>query len=254
MLCLPRFGKSSTSKTFSWNFVDVTSRFPSRNLRLSAIHLKTTLHVSKWPNWTKRFVPGPSIFWCDFFTFATTLKKGSSKLSMSRQNISSLIFLRNLCPVTNICASVTKLWVGHPLHLLNTRECEVIVGSAPKCLPTSVPVLPILFRAILYALQYLYSFPPIVRLFYLMLCLHPYLFLVSIQPGILFTYDYPNPPEYKTKLTQYHNFLNQVGSLKVFNNLGKIRNRIRQVQEYPSLFTDRGYLHGQSYHYGNSFL
>ena len=63
--------------------------------------------------------------------------------------------------------------------------CEVIVGSAPKCLPTSVPVLPILLRAILYTLQYLYSFPPIVRLFYLTRCMHPYLFLVSIQPGMI---------------------------------------------------------------------
>ena len=45
--------------------------------------------------------------------------------------------------------------------------CEVIVGSAPKCLPTSVPVLPILLRAKLYCLQYLQSFPPIVHLFYL---------------------------------------------------------------------------------------
>ena len=53
------------------------------------------------------------------------------------------------------------------LHLLNTRECEVIVGSAPKCLPTSVPVLLILLRAILYCIQYLQSFPPIVRLFLL---------------------------------------------------------------------------------------
>ena len=45
-----------------------------------------------------------------------------------------------------------------------TRECEVIVGTTSNCLPTSVPVLPILLRAILYSLQYLYSFPPIVRL------------------------------------------------------------------------------------------
>ena len=104
----------------------------------------------------------------------------------------------------------SKRWPGVvTIHLLPyaiqmtnqayNASCEVIVGSAPKCLPTSVPVLPILLRAILYSLQYLYLFPPIVCLFYLMQCLHPYLFLVSIQPGILFTYDYLNPPEYKTK-------------------------------------------------------
>ena len=147
--------------------MDVTSRFPSRNLKLSAIHLKTMLHVLKWPNRTTRFIPGPSIFLCDFFTFVTRLKKGSSKLSMSRQNISSRIFLRNLCSMTNTSASTTKLWGGHPLHLLNTRECEVIVGRTSNCLPSSVPVLPILLRAILYSIQYLYSFPPIVRLFLL---------------------------------------------------------------------------------------
>ena len=98
------------------------------------------------------------------FHFRDHVEKGSSKLSMSRQNISSLIFLRNLCPVTNTCASVTKLWGGHPLHLLNTRECEVIVGTTSNRLPTSVPILPILLRAILYSLQYQYLFPPIVRL------------------------------------------------------------------------------------------
>ena len=60
-------------------------------------------------------------------------------------------------------------------------------------------VLPILLRAILYSLQYLYSFPPIVRLFYLTRCLHPYLLLSYIQPGVLFTYDYPNPLQYTIK-------------------------------------------------------
>ena len=45
--------------------------------------------------------------------------------------------------------------------------CEVIVGTTSNCLPTSVPVLPILLRAILYFVQYLYSFLPIVRFFYL---------------------------------------------------------------------------------------
>ena len=94
-------------------------------------------------------------------------------LNMSHQNINLPIFLRNLCPGTNTCASVTKLWGGHPLHLLNTRECEVIVGTTSNCLPTSVPVLPILLRAILYSVQYLHSFLPIVHLFYLTRCLHP---------------------------------------------------------------------------------
>ena len=78
-------------------------------------------------------------------------------------------------------------------------NCEVVVGTTSNCLPTSIPILPILLSAILYALQYLYLFPPIVRLFYLMRCLHPYLILLSIQPGILFTYDHPNPSEYKIK-------------------------------------------------------
>ena len=45
--------------------------------------------------------------------------------------------------------------------------CEVVVGTTSNCLPTSVPVLPILLRAILYSLQYLYSFPAIVHLFLL---------------------------------------------------------------------------------------
>ena len=54
-----------------------------------------------------------------------------------------------------------------PVMMVVGSGCEVIVGSASKCLPTSVPVLPILLRAILYCLQYLQSFPPIVRLFYL---------------------------------------------------------------------------------------
>ena len=128
--------------------------------------------VLKWHNRTTRFVPGPSIFLYAFFTFVTMLKMGTLKSSMSRQNISLPIFLPNLCPVTNTCASMIKLWGGHPLHLLNTRECEVIMGSASKCLPTSVPVLPILLRATLYYLQYLHSFPPIIRLFYLTRCLH----------------------------------------------------------------------------------
>ena len=67
-----------------------------------------------------------------FFTFVTTSIKGSLQLSMSHQNISSPIFLRNPCPVTNTCAYTIKSWGGRQLHLLNTRECEVIVGSAFK--------------------------------------------------------------------------------------------------------------------------
>ena len=105
---------------------------------------------------------------CSCFTFMIMLKRGSLQLSMSHQNISSPIFLPNLCPMINTCTNVIKLWGRRPLHLLTTRECEVIVGLLPKCLPTSVPVLPILLRAILYFLQYMQSFPPIVHLFYLM--------------------------------------------------------------------------------------
>ena len=88
----------------------------------------------------------------------------------------------------------------HGLLRQGAPWCEVVVGTTSNCLPTSVPILPILLRAILYSLQYLYSFPPIVRLFYLTRCLHPYLLLSSIQPGVLFTYDYPNPPHYMIKL------------------------------------------------------
>ena len=136
------------------------------------------------PNQTARFAPGPNTFQYDCFTFVIMLKRGSSQLSMSRQNISLPIFLRNLCPAINTCAYMIKLWGGRPLHLLTTRECEVTVGSLPKCLPTSVPVLSILFRAILYFLQYLQSFPPIVQLFYLMQLFHPSIFISNIQPGL----------------------------------------------------------------------
>ena len=62
--------------------------------------------------------------------------------------------------------------VDYKSHLDGNSErkisgCEVIVGTTSNCLPTSVPILPILLRAILYFVQYLYSFLPIVRLFYL---------------------------------------------------------------------------------------
>ena len=76
MLCLPLSVKSSTSRTFFWKSMDATSQFPSRNLTLSAVLLKTSPRVLKWPNWTTRFAPGPSIFLCTFFTFVTTFEKG----------------------------------------------------------------------------------------------------------------------------------------------------------------------------------
>ena len=128
--------------------------------------------------------------------FVIMWKRGLSLLSMSHRNINSLIFLPNHCPVINTCTYAIRSWGGCPLHLLNTRECEVAVGTTSNCLPTSIPVLPILIRAILYSLQYLYSFPPIVCLFYLTQCLHLYLLLASIQQGVIFTHDYLNPHHY----------------------------------------------------------
>ena len=92
------------------------------------------------------------------FHFRDHIEKGSLKLSMSHRNISLPIFLRNLCPMTNTCASMIKLWGGHPLHLLDTRECEVIVGSASKCLPTSVPVLLILLSRSFILLNTMFTF------------------------------------------------------------------------------------------------
>ena len=179
--------------------MDATSLFPSRNLMWYAKLSKTMLLASKWPNWTTRFDPGPSTYQFVSSIFVTMWKRGLSLLSMSHQNINSPIFLPNHCPVINTSTYAIRSWGGCPLHLLNTRECEVIVGTTSNCLPTSVPVLPILLRAILYFLQYLYLFPPIVCLFYLTRCLHPYLLLSSIQPGVLFTYDYPSPPQYTIK-------------------------------------------------------
>ena len=173
MLCLLPFAKSSTSRTFFWSFVDATSLFPSRNLKWYAELSKTTLRASKWPNQTTRFGLGPSTFLFVSSTFVITWKRGLSLLSMSHQNINWPLFLHNDCLAINICAYVTKLWGGCPLHVLNTRECEVIVGTTSNCLPTSVPVLPILLSAILYSVQYLHSFLPIFRLFYLTRCLHP---------------------------------------------------------------------------------
>ena len=149
--------------------------------------------VLKWPNWTTRSTPGPKTFQFVSFIFVTTLKRESSQLSMSRQNISLPIFLQNLCPAINTCTYAIKSWGGCPLHLLTTRECEVVVGSPPICLPTSVPFLPILLRAILYFLQYMQSFPPIVCLFYLMQYFHPYIFISNIQLGLSIYLWYAEP-------------------------------------------------------------
>ena len=135
-------------------------------------------------NQTTRFAQGPNTFQHVYFIFVTRLKRGSSQLSMSRQNISLPTFLPNLCPAIITCTYVINLWSEHPLHLLTMRECEVFVGLSPKCLPTSIPVLPILLRALLYFLQYMLSFPPIVHLFYLTRFFHPYLFISKIQPGL----------------------------------------------------------------------
>ena len=183
--------------------MDATFRFPSRNLKWSVILLKTTLLVLKWPNRITRFAPGPNTFQFISFIFMTMSKSGSSQLSMSHQNISLPTFLQNLCPAINTCTYAIKSWGGHPLHLLTTRECEGVVGSSPKCLPTSVPILPILHRAILYFLQYIRLFPPIIHLFYLMQCFHPYIYsLVTSDRDYLFTSIYgtpPNLPQYTTK-------------------------------------------------------
>ena len=173
--------------------MDVTYQFPSQNLKWCVICSKTTPLVLKWPNWTTRFAPGPNTFQYGYFTFVITLKRGSSQLSVSHQNISLPIFLQNLCPAINTSAYMIKSWGGRPLHLLTMRECEVVVGSSPKCLPTSVPFLPILLRAILYFLQYMQSFPPIVHLFYLMPFFHPYIFISNIQLGLSIYLWYSKP-------------------------------------------------------------
>ena len=161
--------------------MDATSRFPSRILKLYAALSKITLRALKWPNQTTRFGPGPSIFLFVSSTFAIMWKRGLSQLSMSHPNTNWPISLPNHCPAINICAYMTKLWGGRPLHLLNTRECEVIVGTTSNCLPTSVPVLPILLRAILYFVQYLYSFLPIVRLF-LFNAIFTFLMIIIVHP------------------------------------------------------------------------
>ena len=146
--------------------MDATFLFPLLNLKWYAEPSKTMLLASKWPNLTTRFAPGPSTFQFVSSIFMIMWKRGLSPLSMSHRNINLLVFLQNHCPAINTCAYAIRSWGGRPLHLLNMRECEVIVGTTSICLPTSVPVLPILHRAILYSLQYLYSFFPIVHLFY----------------------------------------------------------------------------------------
>ena len=143
--------------------------------------------------------PGPNTFQCSCFTFMTTLKRGSSQLRMSRLNISLPIFLQNLCPMIYTCAYAIKSWGGFQLHLLTMRECEVTAGPSLKCLPTSVPVLPILLRAILYFLQYMQSFSPIVCLFYLTQFSILYIFISTIQPRSPIYLWYLNPPHCTTK-------------------------------------------------------
>ena len=99
---------------------------PFTNLKWFVILSKTMLHVLRLPNQIIRSAPGPNIFWYVCSTFASILKRALSQLSMSLQNISLLIFLQNLCPVIKTYAYVIKLWGGHQLHLLPTRECEVM--------------------------------------------------------------------------------------------------------------------------------
>ena len=136
--------------------MDATFLFPSRNLRWYAELSKTTMLASKWPNRTTRFAPGPSTSLFISSIFVITWKRGLSLLSMSHQNINSLIFLPNHCPMINTSTYAIRSWDGCPLQLLNTRECEVIVGTTSNCLPTSVPVLPILLGALLYFPQNIY--------------------------------------------------------------------------------------------------
>ena len=81
------------ARTYFWNFVDVTSQFPSRNLEWFVVLLNTMPLALRLPNRTTRFAPGPNTFQYDCFTFVITLKRGLSQLSMSCQDISLLIFL-----------------------------------------------------------------------------------------------------------------------------------------------------------------
>ena len=62
---------------------------------------------------------------------------------------------------------------------LSVVLCAVVVETTSNC-PPNIAWSHIVLPAI-----YLYSFPPIVRLFYLTRCLHPYLLLASIQPGVM---------------------------------------------------------------------
>ena len=179
--------------------MDVTSPFPSQDLKWFAILLMTMPLVLRLPNWITRFAPGPNTFQYICFTFVIMLKRGLSQLSMSHPNISLPIFSQNLCPTINTCTYVIKLWGGHQLLLLTMRECEVIVGPSHKCLPTSVLILPILLRAILYFLQYMQLVPPIVRLFYLTQFSISYLFISIIEPGLPIYLWYLIPHQYTTK-------------------------------------------------------
>ena len=64
--------------------LDVTSQFPSRNLKWFVVLSKTMLVVLRLPNRTTRFAPGPNTFQYGCFTFVIMLKRGLSQLSMSR--------------------------------------------------------------------------------------------------------------------------------------------------------------------------
>ena len=78
----------------------------------------------------------------------------------------------------------TRDYLASPLLV-----CEVIVGTTSNCLPTSVPVLPILLRAILYSVQYLRT-PPTYK------CPHgrPCYFLSTNWPTVIYgsKYFFPN--------------------------------------------------------------
>ena len=68
-----------------------------------------------------KILPGPNIFQFVFFTFVTMSRSSSLQLSMSRQNISSPIFSRNLCPAIN-----TELWeLAFSASLANRRRANL---------------------------------------------------------------------------------------------------------------------------------
>ena len=178
--------------------MDATSLFPSQNLKWFVVLLKTMPLVLRLPNQITRSAPGPNIFQYVCSIFAITSKRGSSQSSMSHQNISLLIFLQNLCPVINTGAYAIKLCGGRQLQLLATRECEVMLDHhlniSHFC---SHP--PNIVRAILYCLQYLQSFPPIIHLFYLTQFYLPYIFISNIQPESPIYLRYPIRHQNTTK-------------------------------------------------------